>query len=95
MKNLKFNKIFIVNLFLQFFFIRLRKQYLYDIEDYELLSYDLMSDGSMSSRVRGKHVKYHNYCLWFFMMPFYGLGNSGGYHFTRKLIKKQITKDKK
>lgn len=65
----------ILNIFIQIFFIRLKKTEIKEVTEYKLLSYDLMSDGNISSRGQGKVITKYRYVLQF-MLPFtnYRLG---------------------
>jgi hypothetical protein len=65
----------ILNIFIQIFFIRLRKTEIKEVTDYKLISYDLMPDGNMSKRGHGKVITKYRYVLQF-MLPFtnYRLG---------------------
>jgi hypothetical protein len=63
----------IINVFLlQWLFVRLTLCKEIKIEDYKLLSYDLMSDGSMSSRGTGAKIEYSWYSIQGFILPLSG-----------------------
>ncbi len=58
------------NVFLfQWFFIRLTKCSENRIENYTVQSYDLMSDGNISSRGTGKTKTYQWYAFQFWILP--------------------------
>ena len=59
----------ILNIFIQIFFIRLRKTEIKEVTDYNLISYDLMSNGNISSRGQGNVITKYRYVLQF-MLPF-------------------------
>lgn len=90
----------ITNIFLQLFFVRLTKCIDYKIEDYKLLSFDMMEDGSMSPRGVGRSVKYEWYSLQYFVVPFSGwkynysyLGKEPGYiRLTKRKIVEPLNK---
>lgn len=87
-------------LFFQLFFVRLTKCIDYKIEDYKLLSFDMMENGSMSSRGFGRSVKYEWYSLQYFVVPFSGwkynysyLGKGPGYiRLTKRKIVEPLNK---
>lgn len=58
--------------FFQWFFVRLTLCKEIKIENYKLLSYDYMSDGSISSRGEGIKVEYSWYSIQGFILPLTG-----------------------
>lgn len=68
---LKFINLF----FLQWFFIRLTKCSKKVVKDYKIISYDMMADGSMSSRGTGTTATHTWYSLQGFIVPCTGWWN--------------------
>ena len=79
--------------FLQWFFVRLTKCREKKVDDYEILSYDLMPDGSISSRGIGKTVTYQWYSIQYFILPTTGW-NSDFIFLTKEANFIQLTKKK-
>lgn len=62
-------------LFFQWFFVRLTKCTEKKVEDYKLLSYDLMPDGNISSRGVGSSSTYQWYSIQYCILPCSGWWN--------------------
>lgn len=79
-------------LILQFFFIRLSRSYEKRIEEFELNSINF-TFGGISSRGRGKTVKYKCFMILYFIVPFTGWNTE--YKYLGQKNQFQITKYKK
>ena len=66
------SKLKAINIILQFFFIRLTKCSEKVVGDYKVISYDMMPDGSVSSRGIGNTITYEWYSLQYFILPLTG-----------------------
>ena len=84
---------FINRFFFQLFCVRLCKSQQQRVESFEVLSYDLMSDGNIGSRGSGKIVKYQWYSLMLWVVPFTGWGSDFVY-LNKKPIYINLTKEK-
>lgn len=63
----------------QWFFIRLTKNIENSIEEYKILSYDMMPDGSIASRGCGKTITKYWYSIQYFVVPLTGWNNDYKY----------------
>lgn len=78
----------------QWFFVRLTKHMENFVENYELRGYDLMSDGSISTRGVGKTISKYWYSIQYFVVPLTGWNSN--YRYLNKGPKYfKITKVKK
>ena len=88
MTKLKFINVFL----LQWFFIRLTKCNETIIEDFQLHSWDFVSNGSVSSRGSGTQQKYEWFGLKYYIVPLSGWCGTK-FKFLRKVPRfKRITK---
>lgn len=78
--------------FFQWLFIRLAKVQEKRIEDYRIISYDLMPDGNMSSRGIGKTITYQHYQFIYWISPLSGWWDDFIYLGKKRYIK--LTKEK-
>ncbi len=77
-------------LILQWFFVRLTICKEIKIENYKLLSFDLMLDGNMASRGTGTKVEYSWYSIQGFVLPLSGW-RSDFIYLNKKPFFKMIT----